>query len=327
MLAFPPSCRARPTGRAIRATPRRLERLARRPGPIDGASGAASQACDRPRGPACEARRLDHRRRERRAGHAPADGVADRLGRTEHTIEPLEVGAGLVDRRASLVGGARAARGSAAWSPSAAGRPRGERRASVSSTRSSTTTSAANPIEHSTAATTSTSSPAVTSRLRSPCGGGACVRRSSLRHRGNSARTSVDRRASRAGTAGQRFPTHGREDSRSPHRGRSMRPPGSGRHAGAPAPRRRHRLGRRSAPFQMARALRLLFGAVARWIAACDRLSCASGSPTCSSAWPPPRPPAARSCRRGRRPREAKMIMRRAMKRASSPASSIRASQ
>ena len=58
----------------------------------------------------------------------------------------------------------------------------------------------------------------------------------------------------------------------------------SARRAGAPGPRRPHRRATASRAFQMASAARLLFGAVARWIAAWLRLSCASGRPTCSSA-------------------------------------------
>ena len=84
-------------------------------------------------------------------------------------------------------------------------------------------------------------------------------------------------------------------------------------------------LRRRPRAFQIASAARLLFGAVARWIAAWLRLSCASGSPTCSSAWPAAT--ATSSAVGSAMPMSslAKMIIRRAMKRASSPASSMRA--
>ena len=77
----------------------------------------------------------------------------------------------------------------------------------------------------------------------------------------------------------------------------------------------------------MAIALRLLFGAVARWITACDRLSWASGRPTNSRAWAAA--VATTSACGSAMPMSslAKMTIRLAMKRASSPASSMRASQ
>ena len=78
---------------------------------------------------------------------------------------------------------------------------------------------------------------------------------------------------------------------------------------------------------QIASAERLLFGAVARWTTACARFSCASGSPTCSTAWAAET--ATTSACGSAMPTSslARMTSRRAMKRASSPASSMRASQ
>ncbi|RAO57977.1 hypothetical protein LUPAC06_02838 [Micromonospora saelicesensis] len=68
-------------------------------------------------------------------------------------------------------------------------------------------------------------------------------------------------------------------------------------------------------------------GAVARWITAWARLSCASGNPTYSTAWAAA--VATLSALGSAMPTSslAKMTRRRAMNRASSPATSMRASQ
>ena len=67
----------------------------------------------------------------------------------------------VVHRRAGLVGARHAARPAAAGSRCATTRPRRAAPCNVSSTRTSTTTSAANPIAHSTAASVTASSPAL----------------------------------------------------------------------------------------------------------------------------------------------------------------------
>ena len=62
-------------------------------------------------------------------------------------------------------------------------------------------------------------------------------------------------------------------------------PPGSARRAGDAAPRRRGRPARRPWPRRAPWSPQFDFGAVARWITAWARLSCASGRPTYSTAW------------------------------------------
>ena len=119
-----------------------------------------------------EPRCLDHRRREAGPGDTAADGVADGLGRAQHPVESFEVGASLVDGGTCLVGGVEEFTNSGVVSIRSWSTSRRTSR-SVSRTRISTTINAAKPIEQSTAATTSTSSPALIQAPRPIGGGGA----------------------------------------------------------------------------------------------------------------------------------------------------------
>ena len=182
---------------------------------------------------------LDHRRRQRRAGD-PARrgrGVADRLGRTEHPVEAVEVGAGRGHRRAGLVGRRAQLVQQRRRSRRAGRRPRRAAHPSVSRTRTQRRRRARRtPSAQSTAPTTSTSSPAVTppppSLVLVLARRASCARRPPARARGGSARYQrAVRAARRGGTAGRpsRRVRRGRahEGTRSPRRGRAPWRPGS----------------------------------------------------------------------------------------------------
>ena len=155
----------------------------------------------------------------------------------------------------------------------------------------------------------------------------AAVRTAPPRVHGRSARSTGSRPARRAGTAGRPRRRVGRGGTRTPRRARWPPHSGSGRRADGRA--RRPAGPRRTSCWARPRATvtRFDFGAQARCTTAWARLSWASGSPTNSTARA-----AASATTRARGSASpmsslARMTRRRAMNRASSPDSSIRASQ
>ena len=136
-------------------------------------------------------------------------------------------------------------------------------------------------MQHSTAPMTTASSPAVIDSSLIHVAFAAIVL---LVPCARSARTTARSRARSGRYCWATQPRGRHEGTRSRPRGRAMPRPCSACRAGGRAPRRSLRRARPPGRSRSPSAERLLFGAVARWIAAWLRLSCASGSPTCSSA-------------------------------------------